>query len=325
MGLPSMRPTGWFQVAWSADLEVGDVTPLHYFGAELVAFRDLDGAVRVLDAHCQHMGADLSHGGCVSSKEASNARSTAGCGAATDGHNVPHPVRAARRSTIRRVRCWPTAELNECIYVWHDLRHRSRSGPHPTPGAELDDRTRQPLVPSQSGPDEKQFFAGVTVHPQVVAESSVDRQHYRFVHMVPGQPDRRSLRRRDDLDAGTPRSASAPAILSKYVGMEVGLGFSCEDHGDGSADHLRSAPTPVDDTTTDIFATILGVRRPRLRRPIMPRPSGCWPTTSRSGPTCDTSTVQRWHRRRPTTSAHARNGRAGYPPRLSQTCAASPS
>ena len=63
MGLPSMRPTGWFQVAWSADLEVGDVKPLHYFGGELVAFRDLDGAVRVLDAHCQHRGADLSHGG----------------------------------------------------------------------------------------------------------------------------------------------------------------------------------------------------------------------------------------------------------------------
>ena len=56
MGLPSMRPTGWFQVAWSADLEVGDVKPLHYFGAELVAFRDLDGAIRVLDAHCQHIG-----------------------------------------------------------------------------------------------------------------------------------------------------------------------------------------------------------------------------------------------------------------------------
>ena len=65
MGLPSMRPTGWFQVAWSADLEVGDVKPLHYFGTELVAFRDLNGTVRVLDAHCQHMGADLSHGGCV--------------------------------------------------------------------------------------------------------------------------------------------------------------------------------------------------------------------------------------------------------------------
>ncbi len=65
MGLPSMRPTGWFQVAWSADLDVGDVMALHYFGEDLVAFRDLDGAARVLDAHCRHLGADLSHGGCV--------------------------------------------------------------------------------------------------------------------------------------------------------------------------------------------------------------------------------------------------------------------
>ena len=30
MGLPSMRPTGWFQVAWGADLEVGDVTALRW-------------------------------------------------------------------------------------------------------------------------------------------------------------------------------------------------------------------------------------------------------------------------------------------------------
>ncbi|MDT5330296.1 MAG: hypothetical protein QOF31_1593, partial [Mycobacterium sp.] len=65
MGLPSMRPTGWFQVAWSADLDVGDVKALHYFGEDLVAFRDLNGVVRVLDAHCRHLGADLSHGGCV--------------------------------------------------------------------------------------------------------------------------------------------------------------------------------------------------------------------------------------------------------------------
>ena len=96
MGLPSMRPTGWFQVAWSADLEVGDVKPLHYFGGELVAFRDLDGAVRVLDAHCQHRGADLSHGGCVV-EGGIQCPFHGWVWSGDDGHNVPHPVRATRR------------------------------------------------------------------------------------------------------------------------------------------------------------------------------------------------------------------------------------
>lgn len=63
--LPSMLPTGWFQVAWSADIAVAEVVPLHYFGRDMVAFRQLDGVVKVLDAHCQHLGASLAYGGCV--------------------------------------------------------------------------------------------------------------------------------------------------------------------------------------------------------------------------------------------------------------------
>ena len=36
--LPSALPTGWFQVAWSADIGERAVVPLHYFGRDLVAF-----------------------------------------------------------------------------------------------------------------------------------------------------------------------------------------------------------------------------------------------------------------------------------------------
>ena len=57
--LPSMLPTGWFQVAWGVDLAVAEVVPMHYFGRDLVAFRQLDGVVKVLDTHCQHLGASL--------------------------------------------------------------------------------------------------------------------------------------------------------------------------------------------------------------------------------------------------------------------------
>ncbi len=214
MGLPSMRPTGWFQVAWSADLEVGDVMALHYFGEELVAFRDLDGVVRVLDAHCQHMGADLSHGGCVV-EGGIQCPFHGWVWSGDDGRNVRIPYEQ-HADVARRVRCWPTTERNECIYVWHDLRHRAPSWPAPDAWGGLDDRIGRhwfrPL-----GPDEKQFFGGVTVHPQIVVESSVD------VSTTDSCTRCRSARpcslRPQTTRAGMPPSASVPGTPSKYVGM----------------------------------------------------------------------------------------------------------
>ena len=50
-------PNGWFRVAYSADLAVGDLRALHYFGRDLVLFRGEDGRAHVLDAHCAHLGA----------------------------------------------------------------------------------------------------------------------------------------------------------------------------------------------------------------------------------------------------------------------------
>ena len=61
----SMKPTGWFQFGWSSTVPEGGVVPLRYFGQDLVAWRDRKGTVHLLDAYCQHLGANLAHGGCV--------------------------------------------------------------------------------------------------------------------------------------------------------------------------------------------------------------------------------------------------------------------
>jgi 3-ketosteroid 9alpha-monooxygenase subunit A len=50
----SMRPTGWFQVGWSSTIPPVGAVPLHYFGQDLVAWRDRRGVPHVLDAYCQH-------------------------------------------------------------------------------------------------------------------------------------------------------------------------------------------------------------------------------------------------------------------------------
>ena len=59
------KVTGWFMVGWSAEFPIGEVRPLHYFGEDLVAYRDESGELHVLEAHCKHLGAHIGHGGTV--------------------------------------------------------------------------------------------------------------------------------------------------------------------------------------------------------------------------------------------------------------------
>jgi 3-ketosteroid 9alpha-monooxygenase subunit A len=59
------KVTRWFMVGWSPEFPIGEVRPLHYFGEDLVAYRDERGELHVLDAHCKHLGAHIGHGGTV--------------------------------------------------------------------------------------------------------------------------------------------------------------------------------------------------------------------------------------------------------------------
>ena len=79
---PTAFPTGWFIVGFASDLAAGQVKRVHYFGEELVLFRTESGQVHVLDAYCQHLGANMGVGGTVEGST-SSARGTAGSGAAT--------------------------------------------------------------------------------------------------------------------------------------------------------------------------------------------------------------------------------------------------
>ncbi|MGB7113858.1 MAG: Rieske (2Fe-2S) protein, partial [Mycobacterium sp.] len=137
--LPSMLPTGWFQVAWSADLAVGEVVPMRYFGRDLVAFRQLDGVAKVLDAHCQHLGASLAHGGCV--VEEGIQCPFHGWVWNGAGRNVRIPYQD-RPNKGRRVRSYPVAELNDSILIWHDSEGRDPLWEAPDAFAVLGDHVR---------------------------------------------------------------------------------------------------------------------------------------------------------------------------------------
>jgi phenylpropionate dioxygenase-like ring-hydroxylating dioxygenase large terminal subunit len=58
-------PKGWFQVAYSRDVDAGQVVGLHYFGRRLICYRGASATPYVLDAYCPHLGADIAVGGTV--------------------------------------------------------------------------------------------------------------------------------------------------------------------------------------------------------------------------------------------------------------------
>ena len=63
---PFPIPFGWYQVGYPDDVDPGQARPLHYFGRDLVIWRDEDaGAFHVNDAYCPHLDAHLGHGGSV--------------------------------------------------------------------------------------------------------------------------------------------------------------------------------------------------------------------------------------------------------------------
>jgi 3-ketosteroid 9alpha-monooxygenase subunit A len=252
----SMKPTGWFQVAWSKNLDKTSVIPLRYFGEDLVAYRDPKGQVHVQDAYCQHLGANLAYGGCVT--EHGIQCPFHGWEWGHNGRNIAIPYQE-RPNKARRLRTWPVVERNESIHIWHDADGRE---PYfdvfdaiPTGGVAIADFDFYPVA--------VQHFTGLQVHPQMVAENAVDPHHFRFVH-------------------GT---AASPVVLEEEVGATswratVGFGRRWVSHSgpvtdtmntlrlwfsglgtslniEQTADGIRIITintTPVDDDTTDIFA-----------------------------------------------------------------------
>jgi len=256
----SMRPTGWFQIGWSRTVPPDGVIPLRYFGQDLVAWRDRAGTVHVMDAYCQHLGANLAYGGVVT--EAGIQCPFHGWTWGADGRNVSIPYQE-RPNKARRIRSWPVVERDEVLFLWHDALGRPpyfevpdfRTGI----SDHLADLTFQPALP-----DGTSHFPGLQVHPQFVVENAVDLHHFRFVHgtsMSPvllqeevGEHTWHTVagfgrRWAEGVDRPDDRRGT---ITIHWVG--VGFAYNAEQTAEGWRVVLIST-TPVDDDTTEMFGT----------------------------------------------------------------------
>lgn len=108
-------PRGWFMVAFSDEVKVGDIVSMKYFNRSLMCWRGEDGQVRIQDAHCPHLGADISAGG----KVIGNAVQCPFHHWCFDGTGecveIPYTDRIPKNAAIKT---WKVVERNGMIYLW---------------------------------------------------------------------------------------------------------------------------------------------------------------------------------------------------------------
>lgn len=166
-------PFGWYAVALSSEVEVGDVKPVHYFGEELVVFRTESGEAKVLDAYCPHLGAHLGHGGTVSGENvrcpfhAWEFDGTGMCRNVPYAKNIPPKVKDKPC-----IYAYPVIERNQAIWAWY----------HPEKAAPSFDVTELDEFASKEWTDIHVEEWVIDSIIQETSENGVDAAHFTYVH-----------------------------------------------------------------------------------------------------------------------------------------------
>jgi len=166
-------PTGWFIVGFASDLADGQVKRAHYFGEELVIFRTESGRLNVLDAYCQHLGANMAVGGTVEGERI--VCPWHGWQWNGDGTNALIPYSKIGCKQNVRIKTYPVAEWYGFIVVWHE-RHGRAPYWQPPVLPELETDEYYPLHPHT------RMVNRVKVHAQMIIENAADPYHVQYVH-----------------------------------------------------------------------------------------------------------------------------------------------
>ncbi|MBV9090197.1 MAG: Rieske 2Fe-2S domain-containing protein [Mycobacteriaceae bacterium] len=255
----SMKPMGWFQVAWSAEIGAGEVHRMTYFDREMVAWRARSGRLTVMDAYCEHLGAHLGYGGHVEGEIIQCPFH--GWQWNHDGRNVCIPYQD-RPNRGRRIRTYPVVERNESVYIWHDVEGREPSFEVPDVFASFADGSSA----ADYYPHARLYRPGLELHPQYVLENGVDFAHFKFVHQTPIVP----VFTRHDFSAPvsyvnftiTFEGDEGQVIDDVRSGVEAingGLGIAVTKSWGMVDNRTISAITPVDENTSDVrFMVYIG-------------------------------------------------------------------
>jgi 3-ketosteroid 9alpha-monooxygenase subunit A len=252
------QPTGWFMVGWSAEIPVGAVKPLQYFGQHLVAYRSEDGTLHVLDGHCLHLGAHLGHHGTVHGDCVECPYH--GWGWGPDGANRYIPYED-RPNLSKQLKVWPTREQHECVFVWHDPSGDPPRWDLPNVFELAPDRPGAASTYYRAFPELSIKYAGEPVHPQIPLENAVDSVHFKYVHRATVDPVLLDWEARDEqfvTRSGWPLSSrkTSDAMALVITSVSCGVGGTMAVFEGGTHYRLVFFVTPVDDQSSDMFYSI---------------------------------------------------------------------
>ena len=170
-------PNGWFAIAWSKELDHGEVKRIDCFDDELVLFRARSGEAKVLSAYCPHLGVHMGEGGRVMGE-------TIRCpyhGWQYDGNTgectvIPYCDRIPKAA---RVKAWAVVERNRMILVWHHTEDKPPSWEVPT----------IPQLEDPEWAEPRCFDLEVPVHMQDMAENNMDPVHFLYIHGAKAIPE----------------------------------------------------------------------------------------------------------------------------------------
>jgi 3-ketosteroid 9alpha-monooxygenase subunit A len=173
-------PFGWYCVAFSADLQIGEVKPLRYFSRELVLFRTESGEPKMLDAFCPHLGAHLGYGGKVKGESIAcpfhgwQFNGAGQCTSVPYAKNMPPKVAGGKQALHH----YPVVERNQVIWAWY----------HPHNIAPMFDVVELPELssPDWTALERKSWTINTTI--QETAENAADAAHFLFTHNATEMP-----------------------------------------------------------------------------------------------------------------------------------------
>ena len=248
----SMKPTGWFQVAWSDEIEIGDVHTMTYFGQEMVAWRAESGELTVMNAYCEHLGAHLGFGGTVVGEVLQCPFH--GWQWSHEGRNVCIPYQD-RPNRGRRIKTYPVVERNESVYIWHDVQGREPYFDPPDIFAGFNDGSSA----DDYYPQQRMYRQRLEMHPQYVLENGVDFAHFKYVHNTPIVP---VFTRHDFAEPVSfvdftitfegDDNQKIEDIDSRVEAINGGLGIAVTKSYGMIDNRTISAVTPVDESTSDV-------------------------------------------------------------------------
>lgn len=168
--LPPIYPNGWFALLESDDLKKSEVKHVVALGENFAVFRNDRGEVKILDAYCPHLGANMAVGGVVRGNclecPFHNWRFDGETGECS---SVPY---SEKTPDFIKVKKWECVEVNSFVFVWYHAE-----GEEPSWYPKDVDAIKNHKWPFHG---RSEFLVGC--HIQEIPENGADVAHLNAIH-----------------------------------------------------------------------------------------------------------------------------------------------